>query len=103
LNVCGFEKTFALDVNLVEGVDQNIGNRGISEKRLERSQAENFVENFRGKTLALLQIHRCRFADDELLENERNFAANVVAANVVHAIQIEFLDEPAMDRGLNRG
>ena len=103
LNVCGFEKTLALDVNFAESVDQNIGNRGIGEKRFERSQAENFIENFLGKTLALLQIHRCRFADDELLENERNFAANVVAANVVDAIQVEFLDEPAMNRGLNRG
>ena len=102
LNVGGFEKTLALDVHLLKGVDQNIGNRGIGEKRLERAQSENFIENFLGKTLALLQIHRRGFADDQFFENHGNFAAHIFAAHVGNAIQVDLLDQAAMDRCLNR-
>ena len=102
LNVGGFEKTLALDVHLIKGVDQNIGNRGIGEKRLERAQSENFIENFLGKPLALLQIHRRGFADDQFFENHGNFAAHIFAAHVGNAIQIDLLDQAAMDGCLNR-
>ena len=41
-----FEQTLALDVDLLVGVDQNVGDGGILQQRLERPQAKDFVQHF---------------------------------------------------------
>src|ERR1700736_5902470 len=50
----------AFDVYAIEAIDENIGNRGIFEKRLERAQAEDFVENLPRQLLALGETERNR-------------------------------------------
>ena len=45
----------ALDVDVVEAVDQDIADGGIFEQRFERAQAEDFVEHFFDEALALGQ------------------------------------------------
>ena len=80
-----FENAAALDVDVLVGVDQNIGNGGIGEQRLERAETENFVENFLRKALAFLQVHGRGFADDQSFENLRHFAANIFALHFASA------------------
>ena len=75
---------------------------GIREQRLERAQSEHFVENFLRQALALLQVHRRGFADDERFENLRHFAADVVAVDFGQAIEIQLLNQLAVNRGLDR-
>ena len=64
-----FENTVSLHVNMPVGVYQNIGDRRIVQKRFERPKPKNFVENFLGQPLPLLQIHGSRFAHHERFEN----------------------------------
>jgi len=46
-----FEHAGPLDVNLPVGIDQNVRDGGILQERLERSQAEDFVQHFTADSL----------------------------------------------------
>ena len=59
-----FEFAGAFDVDPVEAVDQNVGDGGIFEQRLERAEAEDFVENFARQPLAFGEAERNGFAVD---------------------------------------
>src|ERR1039457_5436194 len=48
-----FQFAGAFDVDTVEAVDQNVGNGGIFEQRLERAEAEDFVKDLARQLFAL--------------------------------------------------
>ncbi len=52
------ESSFTLDVHLIVPVDQDVGNRAIGEQRLERSEAEQFVENVDDQAFAFGEAER---------------------------------------------
>src|SRR5262245_16903920 len=58
-NVSLLQPSFALDVDLIEPVDQDVGDRPIGEERFERTQTEQLVENLDDECLALRIAERC--------------------------------------------
>ena len=101
LDVCQFQHSLALDVDLLVGVDQDVGDRRIGQKRLQRAEAENLVEHFLRQPLPFLQVHRRRFAGENRFEYRADLAANILPLDFVQAVEVEFLDKLAMNRSLH--
>ena len=59
-----FQLAGALDVNPVETVDQNVGDGVVLEQGFERTEAEDFVENFARQPLAFGEAKGNDFAVD---------------------------------------
>ena len=76
---------------------------GIVQQRFERAQTENLVQNLLGKALPFLQVHGGRFADHQAFQNLGHFAADVFALDFGQTIQIQFLNQPAVNRRFYRG
>ena len=95
------QNAFALDVDPLVRVDQNVRHGRIGKQRLERPESENFIENFLGEALPLLQVHRRGFADDQRFENLRHLAAHVLAVDFGQAVEIQLLNQLAVNRRLD--
>ncbi len=50
----GLEHAVLLDVDLIEAIDQDVGDVRVDEDRLERSEAEQLVEDVDDDALALV-------------------------------------------------
>ena len=96
-----FEFAGALDVDLVEAVDQNIGNGGILEQRLERAEAENLVENLARQAFALGKAERHDFGVDRIANDDQHFVARRVAGGLAQFFQIEAIENLAMQVGFD--
>ena len=94
-----FEFAGALDVDPVEAVDQNVGDGGVFEQRLERTEAEDFVENFARQALALGEAERNDFAVDRVANEDENFFAGGVAGGAAEFFQVEAVEDLAMQVG----
>ena len=57
-----FQPAFALDVDLVVAVDQDVRDVGILEQRLERAKAEDLVQDVGDQRIPLEQAQRRRLA-----------------------------------------
>src|SRR5580704_9311173 len=94
------QNTFALDVDSLVSVDENIRHRRIGQKRLERSQSEDFIEDFLGQALALLQVHGRGFADDQGFQNLGHLAAYILTIDLGQTVEIQLLNELPVNRRL---
>src|SRR6266404_1961864 len=56
-------------------IGENVGNGGIFEQRLERAQAEDFVEDLPRQLLALGETERNRLAVHRAADQDENFFA----------------------------
>ena len=52
-----FQHSRPLDIHLIVSIHQNVVDGGILQQRFQRSQPENFVQNFQGKALPLAAAH----------------------------------------------
>ena len=91
-----FQFAGALNVNPVEAVDQNVGDCGIFEQGLERTEAENLVENFARKALAFGEAERNDFVVDRVADEDENFFAGRVAGGAAELFQIEAIEDLAV-------
>ena len=83
----GFDQpSGALDVDVVEAVDQNVADGGVFEKLFERSQAEDLVEDFLGELLPLDHRHRNAFVDDEPLDDIADLVLDAVLVDRLQLI-----------------
>ncbi len=71
-----FQQPFALDIDLLVGVDQNVGNAGILQKRFQRPQAENLVQYLVADLLLFERTEQRRFRIDQRYERLPHFAAH---------------------------
>ena len=99
LNRSLLQHPFSFDVHALIGIDQDVRNRGIGQEWLERAESEYLVENFLRQALPFLQVHRCRFTDDQRLEDVSYLTPNLFPVDLGQPIHIQFLDQLPMDRG----
>ena len=96
-----FELAGALHVDPVEAVDQDVGNGGVFEQRLERAEAEDFVENFAREPFALGKAEGHDFAVDRIADDDQHFIARRVARSLAQFFQVEAVEDLAMQVGFD--
>ena len=74
----------------------------VPEQRLQRPQPEDLVEHFQGEPLPLLKGHRGVFFGGQFLDDLRDFLSHPFAAELHHTVQIQPLDQLAVDGNLDR-
>ena len=75
--------------------------RRVLQQRLQRSQAEHFVENFVGQPVALADAERYAVLADQLQDQREQLLAAVRVLHEQQLLQIDFLDQLAMHRRLH--
>src|SRR2546430_4474374 len=65
-----FPATFYVD--LIEAIDQDVGDAGIFQKRLERAQAEDFIQNFPRKALTLGEAERYGYTVNSIADEQQD-------------------------------
>ena len=97
----GLELAGPFHVDLVVAVDQNVGDGRILEQRLQRAQAEDLVQNFAGQALAFGEAERHGLAVDRVPDQQQNFFARRVAGSAAQFLQVEAVEDLAMQVGLD--
>src|SRR5436309_16030089 len=82
-----FPATFYVD--LIEAIDQNVGDAGIFQKRLERAQAEDFIQNFPRKTLTLGVAEGFGFTVNRSAEEQQHLSARGITWRAAPLFKIE--------------
>ena len=93
---------FALDVDLVVAVDQNVGDRRIAEQDLERPEPEQLVEDVGDQGFALEQAQRRRraLALDHADDQAADLGLGVLPPHPREAVKIEPVQQILMDPAL---
>ena len=91
----------ALDVDVVEAVDHDVADGRVLEQRLQRTQAEDLIEDLLDQLLALGQGHGQRFVDDELLHHRADLPAHAVLVQVLELIRRQRVQELLVDLALD--
>ena len=94
-----FEFSGALDVNPVVAVDENVGDGVVLEQRLERTEAEDFVEDFAREAFAFGEAERDDFIVDGVADEDENFFAGGIAVGAAEFFEIEAVEDFAMQVG----
>ena len=97
----GLEFSSAFYVNLVVAVDQDVGDGRILEQWLQRTQAENLVQNFARQTLAFGEAERNRLAVDRVADQQQNFFASRGARCAAQFFQVQPVENLAMKIGFD--
>ncbi len=90
------QQALALDVNLPVGVDQNVGDGGILQQRLERAQAEHLVQHFIADLLFLERAEQRRLGIDERDERLADFAAHALVVDGGERLQVDLVHQLAV-------
>ena len=94
-----FKFAGALDVDPVEAVDQNVGDGVVLEQRFERTEAEDFVEDFAGEAFAFGEAERNGFVVDGVADEDEDFFAGGVAVGAAEFFEIQAVEDFAMQVG----
>ena len=96
------EHAVALDVDLIEAVDEDVGNRRIAEQLFERAEAEQLVEHVGREALAFGQAERRRLglALEHRDDQPADLRLGVLALDVGQTIEIEPVEQRLMDAAL---
>ena len=86
----------AFHVNLVVAVDQDVGDGRVFEQRLERTQAENLIQNFARQTFAFGEAERNRFAVHGVADQQQHFFASRRARCAAQFFQVQPVENLAM-------
>src|SRR4029450_9854763 len=101
LHVGLFQQAFTLDVNPLIGIDQNIGNGWIGQKRLQRTQPEYLVQHLLDEAFAPLQVHGSGFAMNNSFENQADLTPYFFAIHIGKLVEIQFLNQLSVDSGFD--
>ena len=91
----------ALDVDAVEAIDQDVGDGRILEQRFERTEAEDFVQDFARQALALGEAERNGFAVDRVADQDQDFFARRIAGGPSEFFQVETIEDLAVQVGFD--
>ena len=88
----------ALNINGVEGVDQDVADGFVLQQLLERAQAEDFIEDFLGDAVALGRAEGDALLTDNLLnESEELLLAGAGLLGFAQFFQVETIDQFGVD------
>ena len=97
----GLELARPFHINLVVAVDQNIGDGGVLEQGFQRAQAEDFIQNLARKTLPLGETEGHGLAVHRVPDEQQNFFARRVAGGAPQFLQVEAVQDLAVQIGLD--
>ena len=83
----------ALDVAALVGVDQNVGDRGVLQQRLDRSIAGHFGDDLVGENVEFFLIEGQAFAANVVGDIGSNLLRQFVWRHFFQRRQIEFIDD----------
>ena len=83
------EHSEAFDEDAVVAVDQDIGDRWILEQRLERTKAEEFVEDVADELLALGLVERLVLLCELLGDDVADFGLDLLARHLFERLQVD--------------
>ena len=89
--LCKKAALFNEDVVLV--VDQDVGDLGIAQQRLQRAEAEDFVEQIGLNLLLLVEVQRHALVGDDLLHDARHRLARLAGIDARQLLQIQLRDQ----------
>ena len=98
-----FEPAHALDIDLLVRVDQDVGHGRVLEERLERSQAQHFVEHLIDELVILDGVQRDTVLGQDRADERRELAAQFVARDLVENAQIEQREQLFVQIHFERG
>ena len=91
-----FQLAGALDVNLIEAIDQNVGDGVVLEQGFERTEAEDLVEDLAGQALALGKTEGNDFAVDRGPDEDENFFAGLITGGAAQFLEIKAIEDLAV-------
>ena len=83
------------------GVHQDVGDLGILDQRLQRSQAEDLVQHLADQRLTLVEVERDHLLGDQVVDHLPDRLDDLVPAHPVQTGEVEPLDQPAVDPALD--
>ena len=94
-----FELAFALHVDLIRPVDENVRDRRVAQQRLERAEAEQLVEHVGHERLALEQAHRSGLLEpfDDDGNDPADFRFGLLALHAREPLQVQAVQQVLMD------
>ncbi len=97
-----FDATFALDVDLVGPIHEDVGDRRILEQQLQRTQSEELVEHIRRDRLPLEQTerHRRALAIENHPDHAADFGLGVGARDLRQPVEVEPIQQFLVDAAL---
>ena len=96
------DPTVALDEHLAGLVDQNVGDLGVLEQQLQRSETKELVEHVRRQRFALEQAQRNRLAlaVEDRADDASNLGLGVQSGDLRQPIEIQPVEKLLMDAPL---
>ena len=88
----------ALHIDQLRRGDQDVGDGGILQQRLERSKAENFVQDLLDDPVLFHQAERCAFFGDESCDGGTHFGLKAVRRQRGHCLEIDSVEQFFMNR-----
>src|SRR5882724_5856695 len=98
-DVCKHELAVSLDEDPSIGVDQNVGNRRISQQRLERSEAEELMLDIIHQSLSFSGRKRHCFLGQHTFGESRDFRMNLLRRKRRKLRQVHPVYQGAMKPG----
>ena len=92
-----FELPAAFDINLLVGVDQNVGYGFVLEQRLDGPEANHLMHDVVDKDVEFTGIEGDAFGVHMLGDQIVYLGAQLALGNLVDDGKIEFVDQPAMN------
>ena len=93
-------RAVALDVDLVEAVDQDVGDGRFLEERLQRPQAEDLIEHLLDDPVLLGRGHGHALVHQQALDDAADLGTHAVLGNRRDAFQVQHADQLAMNLAL---
>src|SRR5689334_2209374 len=90
----------ALDVDVIETVDQDVTDAGVLEQRLERTQAEHFVQDLLDDALTLGQRHGDAFVPHQPLYHAADLDADALLVQRPELLRVERAEQLVMNLAL---
>src|SRR3989442_14523930 len=82
-----FPATFYVD--LIEAIDQDVGDAGIFQKRLERAPGEDFIQNFPRKALTRGDAEKDGFTVNSMADGAQHLFARGITRGAAPVFQVE--------------
>lgn len=91
------ELAASLHINVLGGVDQNIGDGRVGQQRLERSESEHFVAYVPHQLAPLDLVDGDALLVDDHLDQARKFLLDLLARQALQLFQLDPIDDRLMD------
>ncbi len=100
LDVRPFHLAATFDIDVLGTVDQDVADVAVLQQQLQGAQAKRLVQDLVDQPLAFVAIEQRVFGVAEMLDDAANFAPQDFALEFADSVQVELVDEFAVDSSL---